>query len=102
MELDLKVKYGELLDLYANLLTDKQVKQMEEYMLYDLSLTEIAQNNNSSRQAVYDAIQKTMQSLDDFEKKLHLLEKKNKLISLISSLQVDIDKKRQLLDILNN
>ena len=55
MELDLKVKYGELLDLYANLLTDKQVKQMEEYMLYDLSLTEIAQNNNSSRQAVYSA-----------------------------------------------
>lgn len=85
MELFSKVKYGKLLDIYSSLLTEKQVKQMEEYFLYDLSLTEIAENNNSTRQAVYDVIQKSTALLDEFENKLHILEKFNNINKCLES-----------------
>jgi len=85
VELFSKVKYGKLLDVYSSLLTKKQVKQMEEYFLYDLSLTEIAENNHSTRQAVYDVIQKSTALLDEFENKIHVLEKFNNIEMYLDS-----------------
>lgn len=101
MELYSKVKYGELLNLYGGLLTEKQLRRMEEYFLYDLSLTEIAENSNSSRQAVYDALQKTIALLDDFEDKLKLLEKQKELNNFAKTLDISSEKKAKLLEIIN-
>lgn len=101
MELYSKVKYGELLNIYGSLLTEKQLRRMEEYFLFDLSLTEIAENNNSSRQAVYDALQKTICVLDDFENKLKLLEKQKELNDFAKSLDISSEQKAKLLEIIN-
>ena len=100
MELFSKVKYGKLLDIYSCLLTEKQVKQMEEYFLYDLSLTEIAENNHSTRQAVYDVIQKATALLDEFENKLHILEKINNINMYLDSPSVPEIIRRDIKNIL--
>lgn len=48
------IEIGILLDYYKPLLTEKQKKYLVDYFEEDLSLTEIAEMNEVSRQAVYD------------------------------------------------
>ncbi|MCD5410160.1 MAG: HTH domain-containing protein [Clostridiales bacterium] len=62
-----------MLDFYGKLLTDKQLEVMELYYNQDLSLTEIAENLNVTRQAVHDAIKKSEKSLKEYENKLNLV-----------------------------
>ena len=47
-----KIEIGILCDIYANLLTKKQYSILNNYFNDDLSLSEIAENNNITRQAV--------------------------------------------------
>lgn len=88
-------RINNLLDLYKDLLTDKQQEIMDMYYLYDLSLSEIAQDNNTTRAAVYDLIKRTSKTLENYEDKLHLLEKRNKLIDIIKDLDDDLKVKLQ-------
>lgn len=69
----------ELFGYYKNLLTDKQRNYFEEYYLYDCSLAEIAENHNVSRNACFDALKKTEDLLNEYESKLCLYNKFNKL-----------------------
>lgn len=50
-------------------------KFFENYVLDNLSLSEIAEERNISRQAVYDMIKRADRALNEYEDKLHLLEK---------------------------
>jgi predicted DNA-binding protein YlxM (UPF0122 family) len=59
-----------LLDIYGKLLTPRQRDVMDLYYNYDLSLGEIAQANNISRQGVYDLIKRGEQALYNLDKKL--------------------------------
>lgn len=68
-----KVEFSLMLDFYGKLLTDKQLEVMELYYNQDLSLTEIAENLNVTRQAVHDAIKKSEKSLKEYENKLNLV-----------------------------
>lgn len=61
-----------LLDIYGNMLTDRQRDVMELYYWEDLSLGEIAESNNITRQAVRDSIKRGEMTLAEFEKKLGL------------------------------
>ena len=81
-EVEKKEYYSSLYDLYSNLLTDKQKSYFEDYYFNDLSLFEIADNNNVSRNAIFDQLQKVRNILDDYENKLGLL-KKEKEMNLI-------------------
>lgn len=73
------VYYSELYDLYQNLLTEKQKRYFEEYYFENLSLKEIADQYQISRNAVYRQIKFTKNLLDDYEDKLGLRKKKEKL-----------------------
>lgn len=73
------VYYSELYDLYQNLLTEKQKRYFEEYYFENLSLKEIADQYQISRNAVYRQIKFTKNLLDDYENKLGLRKKKEKL-----------------------
>ncbi|WP_018660034.1 putative DNA-binding protein [Heyndrickxia acidiproducens] len=64
-----------LYDFYQSLLTPKQRSYMSLYYLDDFSLGEIAAEYGVSRQAVYDNIKRTEQMLEEYEKKLQLLQK---------------------------
>lgn len=75
-----------LYDIYGVLLTPKQQEVIEYYFQDDLSLSEIADNLEVSRNAVHNLIQRTIKNLEDYEAKLHLLEKRRKLNEVIDGL----------------
>ncbi|EUJ33443.1 DNA-binding protein [Listeria floridensis FSL S10-1187] len=58
-----------LFDFYEGLLTEKQKAYISLYYLDDFSLGEIAEEFEVSRQAVYDNIKRTEDSLENYEKK---------------------------------
>ena len=64
------VKVSMLCDLYGKLLTEKQYEFLNDYYNNDLSLSEIAENNNITRQAVRDIIKKGEKKLFEYEEKL--------------------------------
>ena len=69
------VRVSILLQIYGKLLTEKQGAVLDDYYNNDLSLSEIAENNNITRQAVRDNIKKGEQKLFEFEEKLGIMEK---------------------------
>lgn len=79
-----------LFDFYQSLLTDKQRSYMELYYLDDLSLGEIAEEYEISRQAVYDNIRRTEMMLEEYETKLNLFEKFEQRQQLIEELEETI------------
>ena len=64
-----------LFDFYGELLTEKQKYIFEMYRLNDLSLADIAEDLNISRQAVRVQLKRTEKSLNAYEAKLNLLER---------------------------
>ena len=70
-----KVEISILCDLYGKLLTDKQFEFLDDYYNNDLSLSEIAENNNITRQAVRDIIKKGENKLFEYEEKLEFMKR---------------------------
>jgi len=70
-----KVEISILCDLYGKLLTDKQFEFLDDYYNNDLSLSEIAENNNITRQAVRDIIKKGENKLFEYEEKLGFMKR---------------------------
>lgn len=64
-----------LLDLYGDMLTEKQRDFLGYYYNDDLSLSEIAENEGITRQGVRDAIKRAEAQLLDMESKLKLASK---------------------------
>lgn len=77
-----------LFEMYGNLLTEKQKIYLDGYLNKNLSLTEIAEINSTSRQAVNDLIKRSLKLLNYYESKLKLLSKfqmvKKEINNLIS------------------
>ncbi|MBS6062565.1 putative DNA-binding protein [Criibacterium bergeronii] len=65
---------NELLDIYGGLLTEKQISIMNLYYQEDLSLAEISEMMDISRQAVYDSIKKSEKQLSNYDEVLHFKE----------------------------
>ena len=61
------IYYNNLYDFYGNLLTEKQRQYFEDYYFNNLSLQEIAENYNISRNAVYNSL-KEIEKLAQNEK----------------------------------
>ena len=72
MEIEKTNRMNALFEFYSTLLTEKQMNYIELYYADDLSLGEIAEEYNVSRQAVYDNIKRTEKLLETYEMKLHL------------------------------
>ena len=85
--LNYKLKYNELYHCYQSLLSDTQKAILEEFLVYDLSLSEIAEDRKISRAAVEDAIKKGVSKLDAFEDSLKIFEKKQKILENTAKLK---------------
>lgn len=70
-----KVEISMLCDIYGKLLTEKQFEFINDYYNNDLSLSEIAENNDITRQAVRDIIKKGERKLFEYEEKLLFMKK---------------------------
>ena len=64
-----------LYDFYGELLNEHQKHIYEDYILNDLSLAEISEENGISRQGVHDLIKRCDKTFETYESKLHLVEK---------------------------
>ncbi len=88
--MDKLVRVGILFDYYGKLLSDKQYSAVELYYIYDLSLSEIGENLNITRQAVYDTLKRAEINLEKFEIKLRLVEKAYKNREIIEEIKNNI------------
>ena len=84
--MDRVIYYNNLYDYYGELLTDKQREYYELYYFENLSLSEISEKMNVSRNAAHKELKIVIDKLDYYEEKLKLFEKKEKITSLISTL----------------
>ena len=80
------IRFGILYEYYGNLLNKKQSEAIEQYYLEDLSLTEIAELNDISKQAVSDMLKRSEKKLEKYEEKLGLLAKLNDLQNKLEDL----------------
>ena len=69
------VKQTLLYDFYGELLTGRQRQVYESVVLEDYTLSEVAEELSISRQGVYDMVHRCDQILEEYEQKLHLVER---------------------------
>ncbi len=74
-ELEKLVEIGILFDFYGKLLSSKQYMVINLYYINDLSLVEIGDELDVSRQGIFDLLKRAERKLYSYEKKLHLVEK---------------------------
>ncbi len=74
-KLDEIVQQSILYDFYGELLSDHKKQIFEDYVLNDLSLSEIAVEQGISRQGVYDIVRRCTMELKEYEEKLSLARK---------------------------
>lgn len=74
-----RIRLVSLYRLYGELLSGTQKEILSSYLLYDLSIGEIAEEKGVSRAAAFDAIKKGEKKLEGYEKRLHSLETREKI-----------------------
>ena len=99
-----KIEISMLLRIYGGLLTEKQQEFMEWYYNDDLSLSEIAENEGITRQAVRTILVKSKKKLNEYEEKLGFMEKENKIKELLEELEKNPNDKKlkEIRKLLNN
>ena len=89
---------GLLYDFYGELLTEHQRSIYEDDVFNDMSLGEIAEERGISRQGVHDLIKRCDKILQDYESKLHLVERfakaKETIGEIVLLTQMDDDTER--------
>ena len=91
-----KVEISILLEIYGKLLTEKQYQFMNDYYNNDLSLSEIAENESITRQAVMRIIQKSKNKLKEYEQKLQIMKKQEEIKKNIEILKKDIKSNKNI------
>ncbi len=85
MSKNLEMSY--LLDFYGEVLTEKQRDMMQQYFNMDLSLSEIADNFNITRQGVRDAIKRGEGILTQLEGQIGFAAKYRALIEGVDQIK---------------
>ena len=87
MEIEQIIKVSQLYDFYSELLSQKQTQYLNDYFFNDLSLTEISENYEISKQAVSNNIKRTIIELEQFEEKLNLIKLNNERLFLLNEIR---------------
>ena len=86
------VKLAGLYDIYGELIKENSRDIFADYVLENLSLSEIAEDRGISRQGVYDSVVRTAKKLEEFEKKLGLHDRFEKIETELSSAEDKLEK----------
>lgn len=78
-----KVYWNKLYDYYGGLLTNKQKEIFEDYYFDDLTLQEIADNNNISKNAVHKTLNIIIKKLENYEEIIGYNKKIDKIKTII-------------------
>lgn len=100
MDIKQTILLSRKLDIYGVMLTQKQKDIMNSYLNYNGSISEIAENFGTTRQAVLDIIKRTTQKLDEFENKLGLCQKLDKIYLRLSKIFHECGLTKQTQDII--
>ena len=84
----------DLYDIYGELLDDKKKEYFESYYFDNLSLGEISENLEVSRNAVFKQVKSVEEKLIFFEEKLNLYKKKKELEGVIKGISDDTLKEK--------
>ena len=76
-----------LYDFYSELLNDKQRQYFEDYYFNNLSLGEISENENVSRNAIHKNIKAVENKLYFYEEKLKLYQKSQELTNIANIIE---------------
>lgn len=85
------LKFAALLDIYGGMLTDKQREVLDLYYNEDLSLSEIAANEEISRQGVRDSIKRGEEAILELDEKIGVTELLKKYDALLESVKAQCD-----------
>lgn len=86
-QLERTLRVNRLFDLYGPLLTERQRRAIYLYYSMDLSLGEIADRTNVTRQAIHDSLLRAVASLEEVEDNLGFLERWERLRGLTGELR---------------
>ena len=75
-----------LYDIYGELLTSKQKEYFEDYYFDNLSLKEISENYNVSRNAIYNSLKDVEEKLINYEDKLEIYKKNEEIKRIIKKI----------------
>ncbi len=93
--LEKHLKYGKLYDYYGEILKKKHKDIVQQYYLQDLSLKEISENLEITRQGVYDLLKRAEKNLERIDNKLNIIEKqgryKDKLLIKVLSIKENLE-----------
>ena len=82
------IAYQNLLyDFYGELLTDHQRRIYESAVYEDLSLKELSDEYGITRQGVHDLIKRCDKVLNEYENRLHMIEKFESIKELIGEIR---------------
>lgn len=81
------VRRSLLYDFYGELLTDHQKKIFQEIVFDDFSVSEVARDEGISRQGVHDMIRRSEKALEDYESRLHLVDRFLKIRTQIDEIR---------------
>lgn len=87
------VRESLLFDFYGELLTEHQ-KKIYEDIINDMTYSEIADDENISRQAVFDLVKRANRQLETYESKLNLVKKFLSAEEKMKQLTADIEELR--------
>ena len=98
------VKVSILLEIYGELLTKTQYQFLDDYYNSDLSLSEIAEKKNITRQAVRTILVKSKKKLQEYEEHLQFMQKEKAIKELTQKLEkTNINKEqKQIIEQINN
>ena len=89
-----------LFDYYGDLLSESQKNYFESYYFDNLSLAEVSENNNVSRNAVSKDLKLTIEKLNSYEEKLGLMKKDKSLRKLVDKIS-DTNLKEEIINLLD-
>ena len=79
MDINKRVEIAVLVKYYGSMLTEKQLHIIEMYVDNNLSLSEVSEELNITRQAVKNALDNAISTLESIEDRLHFIERDDKI-----------------------